>query len=185
MNFINNMKVLFCSKEFAGFFKMLEFLLTTYNLWNLHYLKSMFKQLWGLSNCPEALEDFSILDGVIYGFILNCLSPPEWQNNKPFKIQGGIFFLQCVCVCAKHFYWFIIYRHVYLALDACQAAGASLWVTEESAVTATVLTGDSYGPQLMLLLHINLLDPGCTKQGPALLGGQWLEEEVFIHFCVV
>lgn len=86
---------------------------------------------------------------------------------------------------SRHLCWFIIYRHVYLALDACQAAGTSLWVTEESAVTAAVLAWDSDSPQLVLLLYVNLLDTRRTKQGPAFLCGQGLKEEVFIHLCVV
>lgn len=76
-------------------------------------------------------------------------------------------------------------HETYLALDPCDAAGAGLRVTEDPAVAAAVLPGHPDGSQLVLLLHVNLLHPGGAKQGPALLGGQRLQEEVFIHLRVV
>lgn len=73
---------------------------------------------------------------------------------------------------------------IYLAFDSCYTARTCLWVTEHSAVAATVLPGQPDGPQLMLLLHVNFLHPRGPQQSPALLRGEGLEEKVLVHLCV-
>ena len=81
--------------------------------------------------------------------------------------------------------WKCACHGIYLALDPRDAAGTGLGFTEDSAVTAAVLPGHPDGPQFMFLLHINLLYPGGTQQGPALLSGERLQEEVLVHLRVV
>lgn len=77
------------------------------------------------------------------------------------------------------------WRDFYLALDPCNAAGASLWVAENPAIAAAVFPGHPDGPQLVFLLHVNLLHAGGAQQHPPLLGGEWLEKEVVVHLRVV
>lgn len=77
------------------------------------------------------------------------------------------------------------WRDFHLALDPCDAAGAGLRVAENPTIAAAVFPGHPDGSQLVFLLHVNLLDAGGAQQRPALLGGEWLEEEVVVHLRVV
>lgn len=77
------------------------------------------------------------------------------------------------------------WRDFYLALDPCDAAGAGLRVAENPAVAAAVFPGHPDGPQLVFLLHVDLLHAGGAQQRPPLLGGERLEEEVVVHLRVV
>ena len=74
---------------------------------------------------------------------------------------------------------------IYLTLDPCYAAGTGLWVTENSAIAAAVLPGYADGPKFMFLLHVNFLYPRGAQQCPTLFGGERLQKEVLVYFCVV
>ena len=62
----------------------------------------------------------------------------------------------------------------YLTLNACQAAGTGFWITEHSAVTATVLPRKADGPQFVLLVNVDLLHPRGAQQSSPLFCGQGL-----------
>lgn len=76
-------------------------------------------------------------------------------------------------------------RGIYLALDPCDAAGTGFRVTENSAITAAVLSGHPDSSQFMFLFYINLLYPRGAQQCPTLFGGERLQEEVLVYLCVV
>lgn len=77
-------------------------------------------------------------------------------------------------------------RHgIYLAFDPRDAAGTSLRVTKDSAITAAVLSGHPDSPQFMFLFHVDLLYPGGAQQCSALFSGKGLQEEVLVYLCVV
>lgn len=76
-------------------------------------------------------------------------------------------------------------HRIYLAFDPCNAAGAGLRVTENPAITATVLSGHANSPKFMFFFHINLLYPRGAQQCPTLFSGKRLQEEVLVYFCVV
>lgn len=74
---------------------------------------------------------------------------------------------------------------IYLTLYACKTASASFWITKHTAVTATILSGQPDGPQLMFFFHVNLLHSRSSQQCPSLFCWQGLQKEILIYFSVV
>ncbi len=141
----------------------------------LHYGEGGF--LDGCKSAPDVV--------LATGWVLYNVSQTCWGHSYSIKtifmtirnvefLCNDPMFVCNVCVCWS-----------YLTLDASEAACAGLRVTEESAVAATVFPGHPDGPELMFLLHIDLLDSGWAQQSTPLLSGQWLKEKVFIHLCVI
>lgn len=58
----------------------------------------------------------------------------------------------------------------YLTLDSCQAARASFWFTEASAVASTGLPGEAQGMKLPLFLPFYAFHPSCKEESMPLFG---------------
>lgn len=72
----------------------------------------------------------------------------------------------------------------YLTLDACQAAGAGLRLTEALTVTSTGLSGDSQSMKLPLLLSIYPLHSCSREERLPLSGGIRLQETSLLQLSI-
>lgn len=73
---------------------------------------------------------------------------------------------------------------LYLTLDSCQTACTGFWLTKALAVTSTVLSGQTQGMKLPLLLSVYTLHPCCLQESLSLFGGVRLKETSILQLSI-